>query len=68
MKSQYTLSGVASNYNLELKALPKFKVVIAAYRLHGTEQYSKPYIIVEDTLMKRYAVNFKKFIDCRIRS
>ena len=60
MKSQYTLSGVASNYTLDLKALPKFKVVIAAYRFHKIEQYSQPYIIVEDALMKRYAVNFKR--------
>ena len=53
MKSLYVLSEIVSSYALEVRKLPKCKIVIAAYRVH------KPYTIIEDVFSGRYAVNFK---------
>ena len=60
MKSQYILSGiVVSRYILEVRKLPKCKVVTAAHRIYKTEPYSRPYIVIEDVFMERYAASFK---------
>ena len=60
MKSQYILSGIISSYVLEVRKLPKCKVVIAEHSIYKSEPYSNPYIVIEDVFSARYAVNFKR--------